>query len=418
MESEIGQEKDSAQTMGHIIFQPNINKLPDNKKSLLVPCITALNNSILIKEIIKCLEKIVSTINRSHDNQKSKVLTNIKEAAQNFINILSPIKPKYINPIKAKDTTGEKITNAKERDKFRVFIHDGKLYTLNHDCGLTLTPFNTKEYRDSLTLDMALLVVSLSGEFYVASSNMNKQGVITSPFSENYSIFHHTTFLNDAEVFFSGVIRVDNGKICHVTNKSGHYQSNVSQFMLGLYYLYCHHLCTNNATVHLYKGGGRTFSSLTLKSLSMRGLLEQFSFKNKTVQRKIKNNSSFMQNEELNISELINLYKVSLANSGSDRNIFHIFKELDDIMNKESESDESKLNMFVNKILQIHRHILRSGISGFFSAQSGSKLAIANQAFALKYLGFDLTMSLWKGDEITIISHDTQHTGARSVLKK
>lgn len=59
---------------------------------------------------------------------------------------------------------------------------------------------------------------------------MSKNGIFYSG-SHNVGIFHHSSFLTGADVASAGEMKVEHGKLTHLTNKSGHYKPDRQQMM-------------------------------------------------------------------------------------------------------------------------------------------------------------------------------------------
>lgn len=68
------------------------------------------------------------------------------------------------------------------------------------------------------------------------------------------------------------------------------------------------------------------------------------------------------------------------------------------------QSPERKVEQAIDYMLQEYRHILRSGMTGVFSKETGSGLAEKLQTFSRETLGIELPRSLGKGEPLTVES--------------
>lgn len=92
-----------------------------------------------------------------------------------------------------------------EREKFRIFINDGKLVKANGK------PFDSMSPNGST--DSGIFVMDPQGRIY--AHNDPKVGE-----------FHHSSFLSGEPVAAAGQVKVSNGTLLEVNKQSGHYKPN------------------------------------------------------------------------------------------------------------------------------------------------------------------------------------------------
>jgi hypothetical protein len=97
--------------------------------------------------------------------------------------------------------------SAAEREQYRLFVKDGRLYHASDG-----TPFDTG--------DAASLHQGQGQAIFV----MDEYGNIYASTKHEFASFHHSSFLSGQPVAGAGEIKVKNGSIVEITDRSGHYR--------------------------------------------------------------------------------------------------------------------------------------------------------------------------------------------------
>lgn len=107
----------------------------------------------------------------------------------------------------------------KQREQFRVVIHDGKLYYIDTQNGFSLIPC------DSIgSLEETIFVMNAQGDLFIHPAAVT-------------GIIHHSSLLAGSPVMFAGQIQIKDGKILQIDNLSGHYLPGERNILLGMNYL-------------------------------------------------------------------------------------------------------------------------------------------------------------------------------------
>ena len=125
------------------------------------------------------------------------------------------------------------IDDAEERALFRVTIKNGLIY--KHNFGVNkITLYDTAGFTSAAGKGWGVFVMDhddlYSGAHDAMGSAMDPESAGSgNPWAMENMQFYHSSFLAGASVFSAGEMRVENGRLTGVTQKSGHYHPGVVQ---------------------------------------------------------------------------------------------------------------------------------------------------------------------------------------------
>lgn len=149
-------------------------------------------------------------------------------------------RARYRNAEELKDKRAVYLTE-QERKNVEVFIHNG----IFHKNGKNFDTGNLYGKRQWGVGDRgsAIFVLGAGNKFYIGShgTGVSRDGLYDYYKNRN-STFYHSGFLNGGRALAAGSIAIDKGELLWISNNSGHYKPNASEFLYLLGWLQDNHV--------------------------------------------------------------------------------------------------------------------------------------------------------------------------------